>query len=360
MPKILFIASHRINRSPSQRYRFEQYFDFLNKNGFECHLSPIISEKDDVIFYSQGKLFRKGMILLKSIFKRIGDWNQFSKYDIVFVQREALMIGSTFFEKKIAKSKAKFVFDFDDSIWLMDTSEGNKKFEWLKNPLKTAKNIALADRIFAGNAYLANYAKHYNTNVALVPTTIDTDFHKPLNISKTNNKVTIGWSGSITTIKHFEYALPYLTKLKNKYQDKIEFAVMGDPSYVNKELGIKGIPWNAESEVRVLNSFDIGIMPLPDDEWAKGKCGLKGLSYMACGVTTIMSPVGVNNDIIEHGVNGYLASTEEEWINYLSLLIEDTELRKRIGRNARNTVEEKYSVNANKELYLNELNSLIK
>lgn len=360
MPKILFIASHRLNRSPSQRYRFEQYFDYLNKNGFECHLSPIITERDDEVFYKQGKLFQKGWILLKSIFRRIGDWNKFSNYDIVFVQREALMIGSTFFEKKIAKSKAKFVFDFDDSIWLMDTSEGNKKFEWLKNPLKTAKNIALADRIFAGNAYLANYAKHYNTNVALVPTTIDTDFHKPLNITKTTNKVTIGWSGSITTIKHFEYALPYLTKLKNKYQDKIEFAVMGDPSYVNEELGIKGIPWTVETEVSVLNSFDIGIMPLPDDEWAKGKCGLKGLSYMACGITTIMSPVGVNNDIIEHGDNGYLASSEEEWINYLSLLIEDAALRKRIGENARNTIEKKYSVNANKELYLKELNSLIK
>lgn len=360
MPKILFIASHRLNRSPSQRYRFEQYYDFLNKNGFECHQSPIISEKDDAVFYSQGKLFQKGMILLKSILKRIGDWLRFSEYDIVFVQREALMIGSIFFEKKIAKSKAKFVFDFDDSIWLMDTSEGNKKFEWLKNPLKTAKNIALADRIFAGNAYLANYAKHYNTNVTLVPTTIDTDFHKPLKLNKNKDKITIGWSGSITTIKHFEYALPYLTKIKNKYQDKVEFVVMGDQSYMNEELGIKGIPWAAESEVKVLNSFDIGIMPLPDDEWAKGKCGLKGLSYMACGVTTIMSPVGVNNDIIEHGENGYLASSEEEWINCLSLLIEDAELRKHIGENARNTVEEKYSVNAIKELYLKELNSLIK
>ncbi len=360
MPKILFIASHRLNRSPSQRYRFEQYFDFLTKNGFECHLSPIITEKDDAVFYKQGKLFQKGWILVKSIFTRIGDWKRFSDYDIVFVQREALMIGSTFFEKKIAKSKAKFVFDFDDSIWLMDTSEGNKKFEWLKNPLKTAKNIALADRIFAGNNYLANYAKHYNTNVALIPTTIDTDFHKPLSLAKNNDKVTIGWSGSITTIKHFEYALPYLTKIKNKYQDKVEFVVMGDPSYINEELGIKGVSWTAETEVKVLNSFDIGIMPLPDDEWAKGKCGLKGLSYMACGVTTIMSPVGVNNDIIEHGVNGYLASSEEEWINCLSLLIEDTELRKCIGENARNTIEEKYSVNANKELYLNELNKLIK
>jgi glycosyltransferase involved in cell wall biosynthesis len=135
---------------------------------------------------------------------------------------------------------------------------------------------------------------------------------------------------------------------------------MGDPSYINEELGIKGIKWSAETEVQVLNSFDIGIMPLPDDEWAKGKCGLKGLSYMACGVTTIMSPVGVNNDIIENGTNGYLASSEEEWINYLSLLIEDAELRKRIGENARNTIEKKYSVNANKELYLNELKSLIK
>ena len=360
MPRILFIGAHRFNRSPSQRYRFEQYFGFLEKNGFSCELSHIISEKDDKWFYSEGNFIKKGLILLKSIGKRYKDRRNYDNYDIVFVQREAMMIGSTYFEKKIKKSKAKFVFDFDDSIWLMDTSEGNKKFEWLKNPEKTATNIRLADLVFAGNAYLANYARHYNTKTIVVPTTIDTDFHKPDLNKRNKDVVTIGWSGSKTTIKHFEYALDFLKIIKQKYGNKVNFVVKGDPSYHNQELNIKGVKWTAETEVEVLNTFDIGIMPLPDDEWAKGKCGLKGLSYMACEIPTIMSPVGVNTEIITHHVNGFLAKTTEEWVNCISELVENAELRKTIGEKARKTVIEKYSVEANKNLYLQSFKNLIK
>jgi glycosyltransferase involved in cell wall biosynthesis len=359
MYDILFIGAHRFNRSPSQRYRFEQYFDILKENNFTCDLSYIISEEDDKWFYSEGNLLRKAFILLKSIGKRYKDGLKYDNYDIVFVQREALMIGSTYFEKKIKKSKAKFVFDFDDSIWLMDTSDGNKKFEWLKNPKKTAANIAMADVVFAGNSYLANYAKQFNVNTIVVPTTIDTNFHKPNYARRNSEVVTIGWSGSKTTIKHFENAVVCLKIIKEKYQDKVQIVVKGDASYENKELGIKGVPWTAETEVDLLNTFDIGIMPLPDDEWAQGKCGLKGLSYMACEIPTIMSPVGVNTEIIQHEQNGFLAKTTEEWVACISELIENTELRIQIGKKARQTVVEKYSVEANKHLYLDSFKSLL-
>lgn len=358
MTRILFIASHRLNRSPSQRYRFEQYFDYLHSQGFECKLCPIISAEDDKWFYSEGNFFRKAFILFKSLLQRRKDLQEIKSSDIVFVQREALMIGSLWFEKRIKKRGAKFVFDFDDSIWLLDTSDGNKKYEWLKNPGKTAENIRMADLIFAGNAYLADYARQFNSNTIIVPTTIDTDFHKPLSGSKDESVITIGWSGSKTTIKHFHNATPFLKKLKEKYAGRLKFVVMGDESYINEELEIKGIAWTHETEVSIINSFDIGIMPLPADEWAKGKCGLKGLSYMACGVATVMSPVGVNNTIIEHGTNGLLASTDEEWTHALTELIENKHLRETLSRNARQTVLQKYSVEANKHLYNESLQKL--
>ncbi len=356
MPRVLFLAPHRLNRSPSQRYRFEQYISFLEKNNFQCTLSYLISEKDDKIFYAEGNTFRKLWILIKAILHRINDTFNYNKYDIVFVQREAIMIGSSFFEKRIKRSRAKYIFDFDDSIWLMDTSDGNKRYEWLKNPEKTVRNIRYADMVFAGNAYLASYARRCNDKIKIIPTTIDTDFHKPL--PKQNDNIIIGWIGSHTTIKHFEYALEFLTIIKNKYP-QIEIRVVGDEDYVNESLNIKGFAWSSATEVEMINSFSIGIMPLPNDEWAKGKCGLKGLSYMACEVPTIMSPVGVNTEIIQHGENGFLASTTNEWIDSLSQLIEDASLRQKIGKAGRETILEKYSVLSQQQNYLNSFKELI-
>jgi glycosyltransferase involved in cell wall biosynthesis len=360
MPRILFIASHRPNRSPSQRFRFEQYLDFLKKQGFDYRFSYIIFEGDDNVLYSKGKYFKKLLILLKTLRIRLKDWFSYNSFDIVFVQREAVMIGSTFFERHIRKSRAKFIFDFDDSIWLMDTSEGNKKFEWMKNPEKTARNIRYADMVFAGNAYLADYARHYNKNTKIIPTTIDTEIYKPQPKNGEAKTITIGWSGSITTIKHFEFALDFLKEIKSKFGHTISIKVIGDGSYINEELDIKGLPWMASKELDDLNSFDIGIMPLPDDEWAKGKCGLKGLQYMALEIPTIMSPVGVNTEIIQHGKNGFLASTTKEWVECITQLIENPALRHSMGKAARQTVLEKYSVKAQEQNYLQAFNEVLK
>jgi glycosyltransferase involved in cell wall biosynthesis len=359
MPKILFIAAHRPDRSPSQRYRFEQYFDFLRENGYECELSYILSEADDKAFYSSGSITQKFLITLKSARKRMKDVMRSNQYDILFVQREAFMTGSSFFEKRFSKSSAKLVFDFDDSIWLLDTSNANKMWAWMKSAKKTGQIISVADMVFAGNKYLSDYAKQFNNNVKIVPTTIDMKLFERKKEYINNEKICIGWSGSLTTIKHFEAALPYLKKIKEKYGDKVFFKVMGDDTYYNKELDIKGISWTSNSEVDVLSSFDIGIMPLPDDQWVKGKCGLKGLSYMALEVPTIMSAVGVNPDIINDGTNGFLASTDEEWMHRLSQLIDSFELRKMIGKKGRETVEKLYSYESQKNNYLNAFNELL-
>lgn len=352
MKKVLFIAAHRPNRSPSQRFRFEQYFAFLQQQGYDCHFSYLISEKDDQVFYNPGNITTKFYIFLKSVAIRLGNVINASSFDLIFIQREAFMTGTTIFERLLAKSKAKIIFDFDDAIWHQDVSEANKKFAWLKKPEKTAGIIALADMIFAGNTYLAGYAAQFNKTVRIVPTTIDTKEYFPLSVKNDDYPVCIGWSGSITTIKHFEFALPFLRELKAKYGDKISIKVIGDKTYFNKALGIKGLGWNKQDEIKELSSIDIGIMPLPDDDWAKGKCGLKGLQYMALEIPAIMSPVGVNEEIIEDGVNGYLADKQEEWVNKISALIENPELRIKIGKAARQTVLDKYSVESQQRNYL--------
>jgi len=329
------------------------------------------------VFYHPGNYLKKAGVIFRSFFIRWKDLRRAKGFDLVFIQREALLIGSSWFEKQFYKGN-KVIFDFDDSIWLLDTSPENKKFEFLKDPDKTKNNIRHAHAVIAGNAFLADYAKRFNTNVFIIPTTVDTAFHKPLRgfdsaqppifpLAETSGvnesidkKIVIGWSGSISTIKHFEMVIPVLKKIQAKFPGIIEIHVIGQGSYAHPELEIVSKNWSSATEVENIQAFDIGIMPLPNDEWVKGKCGLKGLSYMACGVATVMSPVGVNTAIIEHDKNGLLASTDEEWFDALSYLIENPAIRARLGDAGRQTVVEKYSVEANKHRYLAVLKSLIK
>lgn len=355
--KIIFLSVHRKERSPSQRFRFEQYLDFLNKNNFSTLHFFLVSESDDKILYNKRNFFAKSFLIFKYILKLNKLCRSIHNYDICYVQRESIFIWTHYFEKKIAK-KTKLVFDFDDSIWLENVSNANKLFKWLKNPNKTKKIISFSDLIFSGNEYLSNYASRFNKNTVIIPTTIDTEMYQN-NFNNNNNKIIIGWSGSITTIQHFEYALPFLKKIFHKYKNTIEIKVIGDGSYVNENLKIKALPWCKETEIKDLCSFDIGIMPLPNNEWAKGKCGLKGLQYMALGIPAILSAVGVNNDIIDDGKNGFLAKNNDEFESKLELLINSKKLRLQLGENGKKTVEEKYSVNAWKSKYLEYFNNLI-
>lgn len=364
MPSILFITDHRLNRSPSQRFRFEQYLSYFEQQGYTWQLSELISEKDDAVLYQAGHYFQKAWIMVKSVFIRLKDVQRAKQFDIVFIQREALLLGSAYFEKQFYK-QSNVIFDFDDSLWLLDVSNENKKFSFLKNPDKTKIAIANAHAVIAGNNYLANFAKPFNNQVVVIPTTVDTHWHKPLSNTTASDskdgessKIVIGWSGSITTIQHFELAIPVLKIIQQKYP-QVEIQVIAQVAYTHPELHIISKCWNALTEVEDMNVFDIGLMTIPNDEWAKGKCGLKGLTYMACGIATVMSAVGVNTEIIQHGVNGFLVTTDAEFESCLSQLIENKALRIQLGNAGRETVEKYYSVNANKDKYLAVFNQLL-
>lgn len=357
MKKVLFIASHRPDRNPGQRFRFEQYFGYLRQHGYDCHLSYIINANDDKVLYASGKYLHKALLGLKAALKRATDALRGNRYDIIFIFREAFFTGSTVFERLYARSGAKLIFDFDDAIWHFDVSEANKKLGFLKNPGKTAQIISRVDLVFAGNRYLADFARHYNEHVVIIPTTIDTDEYIPGPFNE-GEEICIGWSGSITTIRHFQIVIPALKRIRQQYGSRVRFKVIGDGAFKNTELGIQGIAWNKEDELKELRSIDIGIMPLPDDEWSRGKCGLKGLQYMALEIATVMSPVGVNSEIIRDGENGMLADGDEEWVRKLSELIDDKALRMRLGQAGRRTVVEGYSVHAQKNNYLRYFDSL--
>ena len=358
MPKILFIAIHRPGRSPSQRFRFEQYLTFLEQNSWEYDFSYLISENDDHFLYKKGYFIKKALIFIKAIFIRIKDVLRASNYDVIFIQREAFFTGTSFFEKRMSRSSAKLVFDFDDSIWLPNVSDGNKSLIWLKNGGKTKDIIACSDLIFAGNQYLASYAEKFNDKVILIPTTIDLNYHRKIKVNA-SDKITIGWTGTSTTLVYLEELLPVLEKLKQSYKDQMDFKIIVDVAKDYPSINTKTTLWTRETEIEDLNQIDIGIMPLPDNQWTQGKCGFKGLQYMALEIPTIMSPVGVNSEIITHGANGFIADTAHEWFDLLSKLIDSEELRKELGAKGKKTIQDSYSVISQKQKYLNEFEKLI-
>jgi glycosyltransferase involved in cell wall biosynthesis len=192
-----------------------------------------------------------------------------------------------------------------------------------------------------GNPYLAEYARQVNDNVTVIPTTIDTEKYQVRRSTADDGPLTIGWTGSFSTVQHLDTLRGALRKLAET--ENFRLRVIGTPSYEIAPVDVEAMPWRAATELEDLHKIDIGVMPLPDDNWSKGKCGLKALQFMALGIPTICSPVGVNTDIIQDDENGFLAGTEAEWVDKLSRLLRSAELRRRLGDAGRATVEQKYS-----------------
>ncbi|WP_462280495.1 glycosyltransferase family 4 protein [Salinivirga cyanobacteriivorans] len=350
--RILYIVPHRMNRSPGQRFRCEHFIPHLQANGYEIDYANLLTAWDDRNFYKRHNYFLKLFIVIKSYFRRCRHVARVKQYNAVFIYREAFMLGRTRFERKIKRKGVPIIFDFDDAIWLNDVSDANKELKWLKRPEKTGEICAFSTLVIAGNQYLANYAKQFNDNVEIIPTTIDTSYHQPQEKKSEQNYVRIGWTGSSTTLKHFRLLIPVLEKLQKAYNGQLKIRVIADAGIDDERIEVENVPWSAHDEVARLNEIDVGIMPLPDDEWSRGKCGFKGLQYMSVGIPAVMSPVGVNTEIIEHGVNGYLAANDQEWAHTLKQLIDNAVLRKEIGAAGRATIVNRYSIDANKEKYL--------
>jgi glycosyltransferase involved in cell wall biosynthesis len=351
--RALFLSVHRPGRSPSQRFRFEQYLDWLRAQGVECDHSWVLDAEDDRHFYGRGAWHRKAWVGMKALARRAGLALSpgLTRYDVALVQREALFTGPPFVEAAVRRAGAGLVFDYDDSLWLGHVSEANRSLAWLKWAGKTDALIAQADLVLAGNAYLADHARTRGARVEVVPTTIDTDLYQPPP-PRPPGPVCIGWSGSFSTLAHFQALVPVLRRVKARLGGAVRFTVLGDAGYREPALDLQGEAWRLETEIQDLSRIDIGLMPLPDDAWARGKCGLKGLQYMALGIPTLMSPVGVNVEIIRDGESGFLPRNDDEWVDRLCALATDAALRRRLGGAGREVVVSRYSVRAWRERYL--------
>jgi len=352
--KILFLVPYPLTESPSQRFRFEQYFNFLTENGHRFHVQSFLDSDNWRIFFGSTKFLSTLSALLKGFFKRFLILFQIGAYSIVFIHREVTPIGPPIFEWIISQIlRKKIIYDFDDAIWMTD----RKNESWLLKTLKWRSKIQSICRwsykISCGNDYLSSYARQFNKNVFYNPTTIDTEnLHNPLLYKKDDeDKIIVGWTGSHSTLKYLIELEPILRILENKYPH-IQINVISD---IPPKLNLRKLHfnrWSLATEIHDLAQFDIGIMPLPDDEWAKGKCGFKALQYMSLQIPTVASPVGVNSIIISHGENGFLCSSPQEWEQCISTLIENKNLRDAVGRNGRKKVRDRYSVVSNSSNFL--------
>ncbi len=323
----------------SSRYRFYQYIPYFQEQGWETTIQPLLGDRYINFLYKKGRL--PFFEIVKKYAERIGYLLNKKKYDIIWLQQEAFPWLPAWIERFFLKSDTPIIVDYDDAFF--------HRYDQSKHPFirftlgkKIDKVMSIADVVIVGNEYLANRAKENNDkNVIIVPTVVDINRYRTVG-STIDHPFTVGWIGSPQTVKYVKNIQNVLQELSEQRDVRIVMVGAGEHNFDNSSFEIR--KWSESTEVADIQSFDIGIMPLLDSPWEKGKCGFKLIQYMACGKPVIASPVGVNVNIIIDGVNGYLAKDKEEWIKYLRILKGDASLRNKMGIEGRKLVEEKYSL----------------
>lgn len=307
----------------------------------DCHVSPLFDEAYLRQRYEGGRSHIKSV--MAAFVGRLCLLMSARRYDLVVIEYEVLPYFAAVPERFLVWLGVPYVVDYDDALF--HQYDQHKRW-WIRRLLgkKIAHVMRGASLVTAGNAYLADYALRAGaTRVEIVPTVVDLERYQQAALPHSGNAAfTVGWIGSPTTAKYLEAIAPALTEVCAG--ENVRVCLIGSGPVWLPGVPVEVLPWEIASEVHELQQFDMGIMPLPDEPWARGKCGLKLIQYMACGLPVVASPVGANCEIVEHGVNGYLAATLDEWVQALRKLLLDTDLRQQMGKVGRSKVEEGYSL----------------
>jgi glycosyltransferase involved in cell wall biosynthesis len=305
-------------------------------------LIPFADSELMSLIHQPGNQKAKALAMIRAFWRRVQQVARSSRYDAVFIHRAVCIAGPALLEQALAFFRRPVIFDFDDAIYHLHTTQANRTFGWLKFPGKTATICRLSAHVVVGNNYLADYARRYNPSVTVIPSSVDTERYHPVRRKQPDRRVVVGWTGSSTSQTHLEMFAPLLQKLAAR--GDVDIHVISDRRPDLPGVPVIWRPWSPETEIEDLVGFDIGIMPMPDDQWSRGKCAMKALLYMAMGIPAVCSAVGTNLEVIRHGENGFLASTQDEWLQCLDRLISDQSLRHQIGLAGRKAVENHYSM----------------
>ena len=355
--KILVICPHPVGYAPGQRLKYEQYFSDWEKNGFTVEVRSFMTENYQKTLYKKGGLVKKTAGIVSGYFRRTKDLFFISGYDIVYVFLWVTPIGPPIFEWMVTKLAKRIIYDIDDLVFLKNQRAEPWYALLLKGRQKPSFMMKRADHIITCTPFLDAYARRFNTSTTDISSTINTVTYQPVNTYSNDKIITLGWSGSHSTIRMLKTILSVFVELKKKVNFRL--LVIGSTDFELEGMQVETMEWSEEKEIETLQRMDIGLYPLPlDEDWVKGKSGLKALQYMALGIPTIASKVGCNDRVIEQGISGFLVTTPEQWVENLVLLINDPQLRKQIGEAGRDRVEKFYSVKANAPVYLSILNKV--
>jgi glycosyltransferase involved in cell wall biosynthesis len=335
-PKILVLTKYG-SLGGSSRYRFYQYLPYLRSQGFDVTIAPLLDNKY-VANINQGK--RNFSNVLLSYCQRLGRLISDRNYDLFWIEKELFPMIPAWLEKMLT-ARIPYVVDYDDAQFHMYDYYGSKLTKKLLAH-KIDRVMANAKLVVAGNPYISDRANKAGAKrVEIIPTVVDLERYSPKPAGSNEGKVfNIGWVGSpgtSTYLKSIESAFQALTRRHN-----CTFTFIGAGNLTLPQLDLTIKQWQESTEVQEIQGFDVGIMPLDNTPWEQGKCGIKLIQYMACAVPVIGTPIGVNQEIVQHGLNGFQANYADEWIDYLSTLAADPQLCREMGTKGREMVESKY------------------
>ncbi|HUG54127.1 MAG TPA: glycosyltransferase family 4 protein [Vicinamibacteria bacterium] len=342
--RVLAWVPYPLGKAPGQRYRIEQWAPYLREAGIDIVFQPFADERLSRALYAPGRAAAKAAGMAAGLGRRFRQAWQAERYDAVLLQREGALIGPAWSERLLHARQPAIVYDFDDAVYLPYVSPTNRYLSYLKFPWKTAALCRMASAVVAGNDHLAEYARRYNGRVSVVPSTVSLREYRPRPEPAPDRTPVVGWTGSHSS-------LPYLSLVKGPLQElrrrrAFTLLLIGVDRFDLPGVEVECRPWSALSEVRDLWDMDVGIMPLPDEPWARGKCGMKAIQYMGVGIPAVVSPVGANREIVADGVTGFHAATAGDWVETLDRLLGDPGLRRRLGSSARDAVAFRYSAEA--------------
>jgi glycosyltransferase involved in cell wall biosynthesis len=355
--RVLFLVPWP-SEAASTRLRVEQYLPFLRAHGVEARVRPFMPHGLFKMVYERGRTPRKVALVVLSALRRLADVVTASRADVVFIHREAFPFGTTAIERVITALGVPTILDFDDAIYLPTNSAPNGFMRYLKRSEKVADLIRMSRAVVTGNAHLQRYASRFNPQTVVIPTPVDTHVYQPRLQSPNGEDIVVGWIGSGTTSRYVDALREPLARLVTKY-DHVRLSIIG-----GRAEHLEFLPrlleerWTLDEELMRLHSFDIGLMPYPDNEWARGKCAFKALLYMSVGIPAVCSAVGVAEEIVESGVNGYLAHTDADWFDILDELVRQPTKRAQVGAAGRELVATRFSLEAHAPQLLNVLQAV--